>query len=170
MLEGLSQLVSASKPSKTCLVIVGSVHGNEPAGRVAMEKVAELSTSGAWKIDGDVYGLIGNPRAVEKGERFVEENLNRAFGRAENPNSYEAKRAEEIAQWFKELAAEHSEMYLLDLHSVSMGETRIAIYNAENAKALEWCKKISPLPFFLGETEDVLPGTVITAFEKLGGV
>lgn len=169
MLEAMENLTFASAPSGRCLVVVGSVHGNEPAGRLAIEKIKELVENKNWHIDGDVYGLIGNPLAIKSNERFVEENLNRAFGRAEIPGSYEEKRSEEITAWFKELAAQYTEMYLLDLHSVSLGNTRIAIYNVENKRAEKWAREVSPIPFFLAEREEVLPGSLMGAFEKLGG-
>jgi predicted deacylase len=169
-LEGLEVLATAAAPSKRCFVIVGATHGNEPAGIRAINMVRSLVRAGEWKIDGNVYGLIGNPRAVETGARFTQENLNRAFGRADNPNSYEAKRAVDIATWFQSLAKKHAEMYLLDLHSVSMGETRITIYNSANPKAEKWAREISPIPFFLGETDEVLPGALVNEFEKVGGI
>lgn len=168
-LEGLKNISTSNVPSSKVFVIVGSVHGNEPAGRLAIEKVTELVASREWKIDGDVFGLIGNPLAVQQQTRFVTENLNRAFGRAEFPDSNEAKRSEEILAWFNELKTRYSEMYLIDLHSVSMGETRIAIFNVENPVAQKWCHEISPIPFFLGEKDLVLPGALTNAFEHFGG-
>jgi succinylglutamate desuccinylase len=168
-LDGLETISFSSQPFSRCFVIVGSTHGNEPAGRVAIEKMKELIATGDWLVDGDVYGLIGNPLAVKHGERFVEENLNRAFGRAEIPDSYEARRSADIFKWFEALSKEYKEMYLIDLHSVSMGETRIAIYNVENPKAGAWCREISPIPFVLAEHESVLPGALTNAFELLGG-
>ncbi len=168
-LEGLETLSQSATPSTRCLVIVGGVHGNEPAGIRAITMIKNLLRSGEWQIDGNVYGLHGNPLALEKSIRFTEENLNRAFGRAENPNSYEAKRSSDITRWFDSLAEEYSEMYLIDLHSVSLGDTRIAIYNVENPKAENWAKEISPIPSRLAERESVLPGSLMGAFEKVGG-
>ncbi len=167
MLEGLEHITSGA--SKRCLVIVGCVHGNEPAGARAIATFRDLVDSGEWQVDGNVYGLIGNPRAVESAARFTGENLNRAFGRAENPESYEAGRAQNIDAWFQSLAKEYEEMFLIDLHSVSMGETRIAIFNAENSKTESWCRDISPITFFLGSKESILPGSLMGAFEKAGG-
>lgn len=169
MLEGMENLSFATTPNGRCFVIVGMTHGNEPAGKKAIEKIKELLVSKDWQIDGDVYALIGNPLAGERGERFVEENLNRAFGRAEIPGSYEAVRSEKIAAWFTELAQKYTDMYLIDLHSVSLGDTRIAIYNAENPRAEKWCRTVSTIPFTLAEKESVLPGSLMGAFEQVGG-
>lgn len=153
-----------------CLIISGSVHGNEPAGAKAIKEVQRLVTCRDWVVQGGaVYGLIGNPRARELNKRFIEENLNRAFGRAENPDSYEAKRAVEVTQWMSTVVAKHKETYLLDLHSVSMGEVRVAIFTKGHEHGEKWCKTISPIPFKIGNDEKVLPGTLMGAIETLGG-
>lgn len=152
------------------MIISGCVHGNEPAGAIAIERVRELITAKDWVVEGTVYGLIGNPRAQEKNVRFIDENLNRAFGRAENPDSYEAKRAADITTWLKEVVSLQPHTYLIDAHSVSMGEVRIGIFSHEDTRAEDWCKQISPIPFKIGSEERVLPGTLMGAIEKIGGV
>lgn len=170
LIEGASVLVSPKVPTPRCLVIVGSVHGNEPVGAKAIAAVEELIASRQWHVDGAVFSLIGNPRAVASGTRFVDENLNRAFGRSDKPGSYESQRAEEIFTWFKEITKEYSEPYLLDLHSVSVGDIRMALYNVRNEKSRAWTLKISPIPFVIAEREEVLPGALTNAFEAVGGI
>jgi succinylglutamate desuccinylase len=166
--EGASN-ISSSEDRTRCVVIIGGVHGNEPAGVRAINTVTTLARDGEWKIDGNVFGLIGNPKAFEQSVRFVEENLNRAFGRAEKENSYEAMRAIEIGMWLEELSQDFKEVYVLDLHSVSVGETRIAVFNADNARGKRMVEVVSPISLHLAYRDASLPGTLVGAVERLGG-
>ncbi|HWO07633.1 MAG TPA: succinylglutamate desuccinylase/aspartoacylase family protein [Candidatus Paceibacterota bacterium] len=166
--EGAS-IISSSPDTRRCCVIVGGVHGNEPAGIRAINTVTTLARK-EWQLNGNVYGLVGNPRAVEKNLRFIDENLNRAFGNPRNASSYEAQRAIEITRWFEELAKTYTEVYVLDLHSVSVGEARIAVFNANNPKAEAWADRVSPISFHLKDAEYVFPETIAGAIERLGGI
>jgi succinylglutamate desuccinylase len=168
MPEGASQ-ISSSPDTSQCLIVIGGVHGNEPAGVRAINMLTTLARDGEWKISGNVFGLVGNPRAFDESARFIEENLNRAFGRAEKEDSYEAVRAKEIGSWFKELARTFKMLYVIDLHSVSVGETRIAVFNADNSRGKELAER-SPISLHLAYRESSLPGTLVGAIEKLGGV
>ncbi len=167
-LPGASLL--ASEPSEACLVIVAGVHGNEPAGVRAIEEVRRLLSQGDWKIDGTVFSLIGNPRAVEANARFIDENLNRVFEDAKDNGSYEARRAEEIRTWFAELARSFKRVFVLDLHSVSIGEVYMTIFNADNPGCREWAERVSAIPLRFAYTAAIVPGSLIGAIEKLGGI
>lgn len=167
MIEGASVIVH-SPTSETCLVIVGAIHGNEPAGPKAIGIMKELVTKGDWNVSGAVYGLIGNPEAMKRSVRFCDENLNRAFN-GHISNSLEGKRAQEILMWLKEIAARHKRFYLLDIHSVSIGETRVVVFDSDNQRAESWAKEISPLPFRLGSPGRIVPGTLFSAVEKVSG-
>lgn len=94
-----------------CVVIMGGVHGNEKAGVQIIEKLKK--TLGEEQINGEIYLIIGNPRAILKGERFINYDLNRLFG-GDFPNSnYEEKRAFQIAQFLAKAD------YFLDIHSTT---------------------------------------------------
>lgn len=166
-IEGASVINSGS--GDTALVVCGGVHGNEPAGVIAIEKITGLVKSGDWKINGAVYGLVGNPAALQKSVRFIDENLNRAFNGYVS-NLTEGKRAREIVGWLKEIAAVYKNLHLVDLHSVSIGDTRIAVFNAENPGSKQWALQISPIPFRMGSYERIVPGTLMGAVEKFGGI
>src|SRR6187549_965861 len=59
------------------LVAVGSVHGNEPSGSIALERVAVRLKSIEEKLCGRVYLLAGNVRALRASVRFISSDLNR---------------------------------------------------------------------------------------------
>ena len=149
----------------TCVILIGAEHGNEPAGVRAIETIRSLLASGDWETSASIWGLIGNRRAVEKGTRFVDENLNRAFGRS-TPGTYEDARAAEISAWLRDIAARYTKVYVLDLHSVSVGETRIAI--VMDATRAELARAVSPIPFTLIAPPGIIPGTLLGFAESIG--
>lgn len=66
------------------LIVLGGMHGNEPAGIVALElmfKMLEVEpiTNPSFKYRGRLMGLIGNLQAYKIGERFIEKDLNRQW-------------------------------------------------------------------------------------------
>lgn len=75
------------------ILVLGGMHGNEPLG---IELVAQLTDR---PIDG-VDACLANPRAVQSGTRFSEEDLNRVFP-GERSGSYERRRAATILTYTK---------------------------------------------------------------------
>lgn len=100
------------KPGNTSIILAG-VHGNEPCGVKAIEKLLPK-----LKIKrGKVIFLLGNPDALDENVRFIEQNLNRMFAESnrdytsKEKGSYEYKRAKFIKMFLKDASA------LLDIHS-----------------------------------------------------
>ncbi len=66
------------------LIVLGGVHGNEPAGVKALEKMfsmleAEPQNNPAFRFSGRLLGLRGNVRAMKAGKRFIVKDLNRQW-------------------------------------------------------------------------------------------
>ena len=60
------------------LVIIGGIHGNEPAGVNALERLfKQLEDDPRADVGGTIIGLKGNVRALAQGVRQVNEDLNR---------------------------------------------------------------------------------------------
>lgn len=124
------------------LVVTGGMHGNEPGGVLAMqrfvERLAKLEAEGRLPtFRGRVVLVVGNRRALSRGHRFVERDLNRRWfteelegvrrraRAAENTGERAGEDAEqfELLTLFDELEADaRGSMTFLDLHSTS-GET-----------------------------------------------
>ena len=51
------------------LVVVGSIHGNEPSGSRALHNVARILRTMEVKLHGRVYFIEGNSRALKVGVR-----------------------------------------------------------------------------------------------------
>ena len=98
------------------VVILGSVHGDEPAGYLAIRELLILFTSRGLRLEcGSLTLAIGNELGLEQGKREVERNLNRLFKPELNsaPACYEERRAEELKSLFVDAA------YMMDLHATS---------------------------------------------------
>ncbi len=61
------------------LFITGGVHGNEPSGIVALQRVFEILEKEKPSIKGKVLGVSGNQKALMKGVRYIDEDLNRTW-------------------------------------------------------------------------------------------
>ncbi len=65
-------------------ICFGAMHGNEPAGIQAIDLVLKMLevepiSNPDFNYNGRFLGLIGNTRALEKGVRFIDKDLNRHF-------------------------------------------------------------------------------------------
>ena len=117
--------VTAPEPGPT-LLVVGGLHGNEPAGLLGLERVfAQLDEVGLMR--GEFVGLTGNREALATGRRFIEEDLNRIWLRPRiealresEPTSVEEGELKELDRELRELMARaRGEVYALDLHTIS---------------------------------------------------
>lgn len=107
-------------PGKTLAVFCG-VHGNERVGIEAVEQlVREIEI-----LNGTVYFVYANPRAIEQNVRSTEKNLNRAFVAGNAGTAYEDARARELMGLLDTVDA------LLDVHASNTPEaTPFVIYGA----------------------------------------
>lgn len=169
----LGHLVGAR--SGPVVVVVGGVHGNEPAGvRAAIEVVDALRErlrAGKARLRGEVLALSGHRAALAEGVRFKGRDLNRCFTAGavdallhQSPALDDAEQAEQRS-WLaafataEERAAELGEgLLLLDLHTTSAGGPPFALMgdtlrNLKVAAAL-------PVPAVLG-LEESIDGTLL---------
>jgi succinylglutamate desuccinylase len=105
------------KPGKTVAVFAG-VHGNETVGITVLQHLVDTFEPDA----GTLHLVLGNPRAIEAGVRFTETNLNRNFIKNNSPESYEAKRAQELMSLLDECDG------LLDIHAYNEPDMQIPCF------------------------------------------
>lgn len=146
------------------LLVVGALHGNEPAGVEASLTVLRQLESRAPRIRGEVLFLVGNTRALARGARFIDRDLNRVWTpenvaalrdeKGASERSAESLEQEEILETIsRALSKARDEAYLVDLHTSSadgqpfltVGDT---LRNRNFATAI-------PLPRILGLEEQV---------------
>jgi succinylglutamate desuccinylase len=111
------------------LVAVGGLHGNEPAGVIAARRVAAALKGRERELAGEVVMLAGNTRALERGARYVDADLNRRWtpylveellsGRSAAPCSEDVEMRELLAALERAVTRRDGDGYFLDLHTSS---------------------------------------------------
>lgn len=158
-------------PGAPTLVVVGGIHGNEPAGVEASRRVVRVLTPRADQLKGSVVFLVGNVQALALGRRFVDRDLNRAWtpegvaaldrrsagGSADPPIAEDVEQRELMQVLDSILAEAEGPVYLLDLHTTSgdggpFSTVADALPNRQIALQL-------PVPLVLG-LEELVEGTL----------
>ena len=79
------------------LLLSAGIHGNETAPIELLDRLLHDIARGDLKPRARILFLFGNPEAIRKGERFIEQDVNRLFnGRHEQTSGSEALRACEL--------------------------------------------------------------------------
>lgn len=146
------------------VMFVGGTHGSEPAGVIAGVEIHKILNSGGVKPkQGKVTFVLGNPEAFVNGQRFIEKNLNRAFSE-EISDNLEGLRAQEFRDYFVAQKVD----YLIDLHSVSVGDIQMVIY-FHNSNTQKVAMEFSPIGTHLLANAEVIPGTLVEEINRFGG-
>ncbi|HKK93759.1 MAG TPA: succinylglutamate desuccinylase/aspartoacylase family protein [Longimicrobiales bacterium] len=148
------------------LIVVGALHGNEPAGFEACRRVAEALASREADIDGRVTFVTGNRSALARGRRFIDRDLNRAWTtpiieriRRDGPGSEveDREQADLIRELDELVATSTGTTYLLDLHTTSaLGGAFSTVADSLPARQLALHL---PVPLVLG-LEEMVDGTL----------
>jgi succinylglutamate desuccinylase len=159
------------------VVLIGGMHGNEPAGTRAIPRVLRQLAEREAPLRGRVIGLAGNLGALAAGHRYLDRDLNRGWTHegvaalldpAAGPGAAEDREQRELLATLAPLLAEAREpLVFLDLHSTSGDSppfTVMADVLRNRAVGLSF-----PLPVILG-IEELLDGTLLGYFCDLGHV
>lgn len=119
----------------TLVLAFGALHGNEPAGVAALEKIFrilehESDTHPSFVFQGKLVAFIGNLQAYRRQVRFIEKDLNRIWNPAFVQQLLEVSREDlrdesrEVVELYETIRAEieafpAQEIVLLDLHTTS---------------------------------------------------
>lgn len=151
------------------LIAVGAVHGNEPAGVLAIEAFLEMvkvqAVGPELCFKGNLIGIVGNLAAYKANRRFFDHDLNRKWSVSlieemvsysngeENALQGEEKEMYALIRLMLEAVALYkpSEVIILDLHttSASGGVFSIPIESDQGSVALA---SLLPAPVVLGLT------------------
>ncbi|MEJ2502597.1 MAG: succinylglutamate desuccinylase/aspartoacylase family protein [Gemmatimonadota bacterium] len=157
------------RPGAT-VVLVAGLHGNEPAGVIALRRVAQRLPS-SREIHGEILALAGNLAALERGVRFIDSDMNRGWWPddlergATGGTSEDFERRDLLATIQPSLGAAADSPIVLDFHTtsaesppfVTLGDT---LRNRAFAMAF-------PLPVVLG-IEEQLAGTFLEYVNNRG--
>jgi succinylglutamate desuccinylase len=86
-----------ARDNGTDLLFSAGIHGNETAPIELLDELIQRIASGEIKARARILFLFGNPEAMRRGERYIEQDVNRLFsGRHEQSSGAEALRACEL--------------------------------------------------------------------------
>jgi succinylglutamate desuccinylase len=155
------------------LIVIGGMHGNEPAGIVAAREA--LGGLDADAVRGEVIALIGNLRASTIGRRYIAHDLNRLWTAAQLAVARSGASAEPELHELAELATALDEaiarargpVFVLDLHTTSAPGFPFAVVGPSAAH--RQLAAAFPLPGIVG-LEESLPGVLTGYLGQLGCV
>lgn len=164
--------IVGDKPGST-IVFFSGIHGNEKAGVFALDNV--LKSIKASDVHGEIYGIYGNIKALNKNKRFLTSDLNRMWTlrqlraiEKEDNLTDEEQEQKELFHFIKQLFAKNKNpLYFIDLHTTSSKSLPfITINDALINRKFSSC---FPVPVVLG-IEEYLDGPLLSYLNTLGYV
>lgn len=161
------------KKNGPTVVFFGGIHGNEPAGIFALYSV--LSKLDKNSVNGNIYAISGNLKALKEAKRYIKKDLNRLWteqdiNRMLQSTSLISEHQEqlEIYNFINEIIAKNSgPFYFIDLHTTS-SKTRPFITINDSIINRKFSKQF-PVPIVLG-IEEYLSGPLLSYINTLGYV
>jgi predicted deacylase len=168
------QKIKGAKPGPTVLFFAG-MHGNEPAGVKALERVFEDISKRQGNLRGTIYGILGNLKALANGKRFVDVDLNRLWTKANikmvsNKKVLLGEENEllELLELLKEITkTEKGPFYFIDYHTTSSKTLPFITIN-DSLINRKFANQF-PVPIVLG-IEEYLDGPMLSYVNQLGYV
>lgn len=163
------------KESGPLVLCLGGIHGNEPSGVHALERVFEVLHRSQPRMRGTIVGLAGNLRGLEAKTRFLDCDLNRIWTaeRIAAIDTLEDGKAEtleqrELLEVMRDVLGSHrGEVFFLDLHTSSAeGEPFACI--GDTIRNRRFARNF-PVPVILG-LEEQLEGALLEYLNNLGVV
>ena len=114
------------------VAVVGAIHGDEPCGSAAVEAVLDADI----EVARPVKLIIANEEALKRGQRYVEEDLNRAFPGSRDADTHEGRLAHE-------LLTEIRGCEILSLHSTRSYPAPFALVDEMDGHARSICPYLS---------------------------
>lgn len=162
------------------ILLTGGMHGNEPAGIYAIERILDWLVANEVPIRGQIAALAGNVQALRVGLRYLDRDLNRQWDRhsvnrllRDGPGhaAEDLEQLELIAEFDRltegrNLLPDHAqEVCLLDLHTMSAHGVPFVV-TCDRPRARELAARLG-LPGIAG-LEKAIPGTTLEYFLSRG--
>lgn len=158
------------------VVGIGGVHGNEPAGALALRRVLRTLEEIAPPFKGEFVALAGNRYGLYRQERYLNLDLNRMWkpervrelkGRSKDDDLWceETEQRELLESIESALAKRQGEAIFLDLHTTSSDGAPFAIIS-DTLVNRHFAEQFR-VPIILG-LEENLDGTILNYINELG--
>jgi predicted deacylase len=124
----LPRLLGTTGPATGPLLLCfGGMHGNEPSGAVALERILVKLRQNPSGLRGQLVALAGNRAGLQQKKRYIASDFNRHWTRervarlraAEGPFEAEDRELVELDREIAKATAGRNKVYALDLHSTS---------------------------------------------------
>lgn len=170
--------IETGKKGPIVVLFVG-IHGNEPAGTKAVDQISAKLQCEDREMNGAVYAISGNIKALDSKVRYIDTDLNRLWeifqtGRSKAHQNGKFKSAEygeslEIKETLEEILKKHkksaSDFVFADLHTTSSQSCAFILLN-DTLLNREIARKF-PVPQILGIEENI-HGTLLSYINNLG--
>lgn len=174
--EHLIASIRGSLPGPT-LIILGGIHGNEPAGVLASDRVLPRIQERRADLRGEIVLLRGNTRALDRKVRYIQADLNRQWtvdnvrlseslnGGWEMPELLEQR---ELLTAIKDAVSRaRGDVYFVDLHTTSaQGKPFATVGDTLRNRRFALC---FPVTIVLG-LEEQIDGTLLEYINNLGAI
>ena len=169
--------VRGSLPGPT-LLILGGIHGNEPAGVLAADRVLPHIQERSADLRGEVVLLRGNSRALARKVRYIDADLNRQWtadsvriseaGNGGRPEMSEFLERRELLMVLREVVSRaRGDIYFVDLHTTSAQGKPFATVG-DTLRNRRFALKF-PVTIVLG-LEEQINGTLLEYINNLGAI
>jgi len=160
-------------------VVFAGIHGNEPSGIFALKQIFSSLTELNPAFKGHLIALAGNKPALEKGKRYIEQDLNRVWhserihkikdnGLKNDDILPDVEQQIKIYKHIERIFKEHKPpYYFIDLHTTSSDSVPFITIN-DTIRNRSFALKF-PLPIILG-IEEFLSGTMLSYVNELGPI
>ena len=138
--EGVLEVMPpAAEDCKLDLLLSAGLHGNETAPIELLDRLLQGIASGALLPRARILFVLGNPQAMRRGERYVDQDINRLFsGHHEQSSGFEAMRANELENLASNFFSKPERQRLhYDLHTAIRGSKieQFALYPFREGRA-----------------------------------
>jgi hypothetical protein len=159
------------------IIFTGGIHGNEPSGVFALKQLIDELQPLQDKMNGNIYAISGNLSALQKGERYEKEDLNRLWTKErmmkildgqenELPDHQDTREQLELFQLISGiLENENGPFFFIDLHTTS--SDTIPFITVNDSLLNRRFATQFPVPIILG-IEEYLDGPLLSYINHLG--
>jgi predicted deacylase len=175
--EHLIASIRGSLPGPT-LLILGGIHGNEPAGVLAFDRLLLRIQERRADLRGEIVLLRGNTRALERRVRYLDADLNRQWT-AENARMSESgqcvlpemsellEQGELLVALREAISRARGDVYFVDLHTTSAQGKPFATVG-DTLRNRRFALNF-PVTIVLG-LEEQIDGTLLEYINNLGAI
>lgn len=143
------------------LVVIGGVHGNEPTGIIAAQRVLDtLNAEHPSAFNGRLIAMRGNIAALthrDRESRYITHDLNRLFTDEQialpASTSPEHEQMQELLAALRAIRAQSERMVVIDLHTTSADMPPVVVLE-DSIPARRLARRM-PLPIYLGFEEEL---------------